>query len=111
MCFRLAEGRAYPSLMLDLSPEIKSFAREHDSEIRERCLADFKRELQEMSFAEMSSKYDAGAAEHGLMTQFKLLVTRWLFQRSGETKDFYWYTAIVMYREWFVSMPKEEQSD
>ena len=98
----------YP-LVIDLSPEVKDFARQYDQEIRTRMLEDIEKFLFDEPFETFPPKYDQGSAEHGKMTQLKLMTEQWTTQRRSEWRDEYWYTAILMFRERFFNRSEPEE--
>ena len=84
---------------MDLSSEIKQFAAENEEEIKQNVL----RMLEEFFDSSISSNYeekwDAGAREHGAMTEDKLRRLSLAKELTSEFQDAFWYTALILFRQ------------
>ncbi len=83
---------------MDLSPEIKQFAAEHEKEIKTAVLKMMADYFDSSLSENYHEKWDAGVAVHGPFTEEKL-PENWNEQLSAEFKDAFWYTTVILFRQ------------
>lgn len=82
----------------DLSRDIKTFAAEHEAEIKRAVLKEIEEFFDSTISDNYHEKWDAGMREHGPMTEETLNGMNWTQQMTMEFKDAFWYETLIRFR-------------
>lgn len=84
---------------MDLSPDIKQFAAEHEKEIKASVLQMLTEFFESSISDNYHEKWDLGVQEHGAMTEDTLNKVNWVMEMTKEFQDAFWYQCLILYRQ------------
>lgn len=82
----------------DLSPEIKLFAEADEDQCKREAFALLREYYLGTTWKDYEAKYDKGVAEHGPVTEKKLMTMNWFYELVQEFKDSFWFVVFCRFR-------------